>query len=67
MEFTNLPVKGLYGLAIRETSIHFTFDSIDFSSAVAQFRMKGFTIGYLFKDADIAEAKQEWEKFNENN
>ena len=67
MEFTNLPVKGLYSIAIRETSIHFTFDSIDFSSAVAQFRMKGFTIGYLFKDADIAEAKQAWEKFNENN
>ena len=67
MEFTNLPVKGIYSIAIRETSILFTFDSIDFSSAVAQFRMKGFTIGYLFKDADIAEAKQAWEKFNENN
>ena len=67
MEIKELAVKGLYGIAIRETSIHITFDSIDFSSAVAQFRMKGFTIGYLFKDADIAEAKQAWEKFNENN
>ena len=67
MQFTNLPVKGLYSIAIRDTQIHFIFDSIDFSSAVAQFRMKGFTIGYLFKDADIAEAKQAWEKFNDNN
>ena len=67
MEIKKLPAEGLYSIAIRDTRIHFVFDSIDFSSAVAQFRMKGFTIGYLFKDADIAEAKQAWEKFNENN
>lgn len=66
MEIKKLPAEGIYGIAIRDTRIHFVFDSIDFSSAVAQFRMKGFTIGYLFKDADIAEAKQAWEKFNEN-
>ena len=66
MEIRELKVKGLYGIVIRDTGIHFTFDSIHFNRVAATFLMKCMTIAFLFKDADIEEARQAWRKFNEN-